>query len=70
MVFMTVGNDDSFHLVAILLEVGEIGNDVIDPQHIVFGEHETGIDNQDLIVIFVRHHIGTDFPQATQGNNS
>jgi hypothetical protein len=48
----------------------EVGDDVIDAQHIVFGEHNAAIYDQDLLAVFIEHHILPHLPQATQGNDA
>ena len=68
-VFMSMGDDDTLHLLAPLHQVRNIRDDVIDSQHIVFREHQTGIDYQDLPIVFVHHHIGADFSQPTEGDD-
>ena len=57
------------HLIGALAQVLIVGNDVIDPEHIVFGEHDARIDHDDLAFVFVRRHVLSDFPETTQGNN-
>ena len=69
-VFMTVGEDDALHLAAVLAQVGQIRDDVIDAQHVIFREHQAGIHHQDLTVIFVDHHILANFAQSAQGDDA
>ena len=47
-VFVPVGDDDAAHPVAVLQQVLEIGDDVIDPQHVVFGEHQAGVYDEQI----------------------
>lgn len=61
-IFVTVRDNNTDHLVAALLDVTEIGDNVINPDHVIFGEHEPGVNDQDLPVIFVQHHVAPDFP--------
>ena len=69
-VFVTVGDDDAAHLVAVLGQIGHIGDDVIDPQHVVFGEHQAGIDDEDFAAVFVHHQIAAHFTQPPQGDDA
>ena len=39
-------------------------------QKIIFWEHDASIDDQDLLIVFVNHHILTNFPQTSQGNDA
>ena len=66
---VAVGNDNTTHHVPFIIQIGKIGDDKIDPQHIILGEHQAGIDNHNVVVIFEYGHIFADFPQATQGDN-
>ncbi len=43
MVFMTMSDNDASHLVAPGAQIGEIRDDVINAQHIIFREHQSGI---------------------------
>ncbi len=45
-VFVAVGDDDAPQLVAVLEDVGDIGDDQVDAQHLLFGEHEAGVDER------------------------
>ena len=70
MIFVPVGNNDPHNFVTVIFEILEIRDDLVDPQDIVVGEHDPGIDDQNLIIVFVDHHVFTDFPQTTQGNDA
>ncbi len=69
-ILVAVGDDDPAHLIAAAEHIIKIGDDVIHAQHIAVGEHQAGIHNQDLALIFIHHHIFTNFPQSTQGHNA
>jgi hypothetical protein len=47
---------------AFFQQVIEIGNDVINPQHIVLGKHDARVNDQNIIPVFVEDHIFSDFP--------
>ena len=66
MVFVAVGEDHGRHFVPALPEVGKIGDDDVDPQHLVFGEHESGVHHHQVVVGLQGHHVEADFPQAAQ----
>src|SRR6266508_31169 len=69
MVFMSMRNYDPHYLIGFLTQIFIIGNDVINPEHIVFGKHDACIYNQNLVVEFVGGHILAHFPKPPQGNN-
>jgi len=70
MIFMTVRDDDSFDTVCFILEVIEIGDDVINADHVVIGEHHASIDDKNILTVFINGHILTHFSQSSQGDNS
>ena len=59
-----------FDPLAVLAQVSHIGDDVIDPQHVVIREHQAGIHNQDLPAKFVGRHVAAHFPQSPKGNDT
>ena len=69
MVLMPVGEDDGLNLFAILQQIRNIGNHEINSQHIVLGEHQSCVDQQNLIVHAKNRHIFADLPQAAQRND-
>ncbi len=67
MVFVAVGDEYAEHAVLVLDHVGEVGQDQIDAQHIVVGEHEAGIDDKQGVAVLQNHHVLADGPQSAQG---
>ena len=65
-VFVAVGEDHGRHFVPALPQVGEIGDDDVDPQHVVLGEHEAGVHHHQVVVGLQGHQVEADFPQAAQ----
>jgi hypothetical protein len=47
-----------------LYQVVEIGDDVIDPQHIIFREHDAAVYDQDILAVLVHHHVFSYFSQT------
>ncbi len=69
-ILVSVGHDDPPDDVLLVVEIAKIGDDIVDPQHIVFGEHDAGVDDQDVVAVLNGHHVLANFPQAAQGNES
>ena len=49
-VLVTVGQDDAAHPVAVLREVGGVGDDEIDAEHLRLGEREAAVHDEDVVV--------------------
>ncbi len=64
MILMTMGDDDPFDFVTPLDQITEIWNDVVDTEHIILREHQAGIHDQNLVIVFIDHHIGAHFAQS------
>ena len=67
MVLMTMREQDAPHLLAILDHVREVGQDQIDAEHVVIGEHETTVDKDDGVLVLEHHHVLADSPQSAKG---
>ncbi len=70
MVFVTVGDDDTFHLVGTLLYILKIGDDVINADHVVVREHHASVHDQDLLIVFVHGHVFAHLAQTSEGDNT
>jgi len=68
-ILVTVGDDNAAHLAAVLNQVGEIRDDIVHAQHVIFGEHQTAIHDEDVLAVFIDHAVPSNFPQTTQGGN-
>ncbi|GAB1428364.1 hypothetical protein MASR2M17_17940 [Aminivibrio sp.] len=49
MVLVAVGHDDADDLLPVLLEIGDVGDDEIDAEHLVVGKHEAAVNDEDGI---------------------
>ena len=69
MIFVAVCEHDGLDLVAVLEEIRDIRNHEIDAEHILLREHETGINEQDLILIADDRHILANLSQTAERND-
>ena len=69
MVFMTMGNTDSPHLILIFDKVGHIRDNDIHAVEIFPRESQTSIQYNDVIFVLEDGHIFTDFTETTQRDN-
>ena len=70
MIFVAVRNEDTANVLLFVAQIARIGNNKIDAEHLLVGEHYSGIDNDDVVTILYDHHILSDFPQASQWDQS
>src|SRR5260370_36934449 len=70
MVFVAVRNEDTANVLLLVAQIARIGNNKIDAEHLLVGEHYSGINNDDVVTILYDHHILSDFPQASQWSQS
>jgi hypothetical protein len=68
-VFVAVREHDAAHMLAILEQVRNVGNDDVDAQQLGLGEHQAGIDHDDVIAIADGHAVHTELAHPAQRNN-
>ena len=66
MVLMAMGEYESLHLVSVLKKVSDVGNDQVDPVHVVFRERKTTVDYDDRILVLECSDIHTDGFQSAK----
>jgi hypothetical protein len=63
-VFVSVGEDDAADLVAVLDEIADVGDDDVDAEQLFLGEHEAGVDDQDVIVVTESETVHTELAES------
>ena len=58
---------DPFFLIFQIFDV--IRDDQVDAQHIMVGEHNARVDDQDVAAVFDSRHIFSNFPQSSEGDD-
>src|SRR5580704_4764718 len=66
---MSVSQDDGFYEGAVLLEVSDVGNDEVHAEEFGFGEHHSGVDDDDVVTEPQRHHVHSKFAEAAEGDS-
>ena len=66
MVFVAVREDEGAHLLAVLDQIGDIGDDDVDAEQFVFGEHQPGIDDDDVIAPADGHAVHSELAESAQ----
>ena len=67
-VFMAVGQDQTAHHLAMLLQIGEVRRHDIHAQEFRIREHHSGVDDDDVVAVADGHGIHTEFPEAAEGD--
>ena len=64
MVFVAMGQDYGANVLAVLLEIGGVGDDQIDAEEFGFGEHHAGVDDEDVVAQAKGHHVHAEFAET------
>ena len=70
MILVTVREDDAADPVSLREEIGHLGQDEIDPQHLLLGKHQAGINDQNVLLGFEEGHVHPDLAQPPQGDDA
>ena len=54
------------NLVAVLLEVGKIRRDNVDPKQFRIGEHHAGVDHDDVVSVPERHRVHAELAETSE----
>ena len=65
-ILMTVGDYHAFHVLLPLGQPGPVRKHQVDTQHVVFGKHETHIDECDLAFDLDGGTVAADLPETAQ----
>ena len=68
-VFVAVGEDDSANALAVFDEIRNVGDDDVDAEQFGFGEHESGVDDDDVVSPADGHAVHTELAEAPEGND-
>ena len=66
MVLVPMGENDAAYPLAVLNQIGDIGNNDIDTQQFSFGEHEAGINDDDIVAPADGHAVHSELAQAAE----
>ena len=66
MILVAVGQDDRLQLSQAVPEVGPVGQDEVDAQHLVAGEAQAGVDQQSPAVLLDAGHVLADLAEPAE----
>ena len=69
-VLVGVGDEERLDLVAALLEVGDVGHDEVDAEHLLVGEHQPAVDDDDVVAVLEDVHVLADLADAAERDDA
>ena len=69
-VLVGVGDEERPDLGAVLLEVGDVGHDEVDAEHLLVREHEAAVDDDDVVAVFEHVHVLADLPHPAERDDA
>ena len=69
-VLVGVGDEERPDLVAVLLEVRHVGHDEVDAEHLLVGEHQAAVDDDDVVAVLEHVHVLADLPHPAERDDA
>ena len=69
MILVAVRQYDAFDTVAVFQQIGDVRDDEVDAEHVLRREHQSRIDDENVIAETQYRHVLADFPEAAQGDD-
>ena len=69
-VLVGVGDEERPDLVAVLLEIADVGDDEVDAEHLLVGEHEAAVDDDDVVAVLEHVHVLADLPHPAERDDA
>ena len=70
MILVPVGEDDASNPLALRQQVGRVRENQVNSQHLLLGEHEAGVNDQDVLGSLEEGHVHPDLTQPPQGDDA
>ena len=68
-VLVPVRQHDGTHILPVFNQVGDVGHDNVDAQQLRLGEHQAGVDDDDVVFPAQRQAVHPELAQPAQGND-
>ena len=69
-VLVGMGDQERLDVGASFLEVGDVGDDQVDPEHLLVREHQAAVDHHDLVAVLEDEHVLADLPHPAERDDS
>ena len=66
MVLVRVRDEERPDVLAALLEIGHVGHDEVDAEHLLVGEHQAAVDDHDVVAVLEHVHVLADLAHAAE----
>ena len=60
----------ALNLSRLLLDVADVRDDEVDAEHLLFGEHEAGVDGDHVVAVLEQHHVLADLAETAEGDDA
>ena len=65
MVLVPVGDEYSTNAISMLAQVGQIWDQEVDTEHVLFGKPDSGVDNDDIGTVLQQEQILANFAESS-----
>ena len=65
-VLVGVGDEERLDVGLALLQVGDVGDDEVDPEHLLVGEHQAAVDDDDVVAVLEHVHVLADLADPAE----
>ena len=69
-VLVGMGDEERLDVGAALLEIGDVGDDEVDAEHLLVGEHQAAVDHDDLVAVFEDVHVLADLAYPAERDDA
>ena len=69
-VLVGVGDEEGAELGAVLLEIGDVGDDEVDAEHLLVREHEPTVDDDDVVAVLEEVHVLADLAHPAERDDA
>jgi len=69
-ILVGMGDEERTDVGAALLEVGDVGDDEVDAEHLLVGEHQAAVDDDDVVPVLEDVHVLADLPYPAERDDA
>ena len=69
-VLVGMGDQERLDVGAPFLQVGDVGDDQVDPEHLLVGEHQAAVDHDDLVAVLEDVHVLADLAHPAERDDA